>query len=47
MKTTPRQIVMILIGSAMLALFGASCSTVRGVGQDVGKAGEHIEDASR
>jgi predicted small secreted protein len=47
MKTTQKRIVMILIGSAMLALFGASCSTVRGFGRDVGTAGEHIEDASR
>lgn len=47
MKTTPKRIAIILIGSALLALFGTSCSTVRGVGKDVGAAGEHIEDAAR
>lgn len=47
MKTKQQRITILLLASALVALFGASCSTVRGVGQDVGKAGEHIEDASR
>lgn len=45
MKST--RITLILIASSLLAVFGASCSTVRGVGQDVGKVGDHIEDSSR
>ncbi len=47
MKTYKQRITLLVLASALLALFGASCSTVRGVGKDVGKAGEHIEDASR
>jgi predicted small secreted protein len=47
MKTSYQRITLLVLATALLALFGASCSTVRGVGQDVEKAGEHIEDASR
>ena len=38
---------MIILASALLAFFGTGCSTVRGFGRDVGKAGEHIEDSTR
>ncbi len=36
-----------MLASALLALFGAGCATVRGFGRDVGTAGEHIEDSTR
>lgn len=47
MKKTSQRIVLLAIASALAALFGTSCGTVRGVGKDVGKVGEHIEDSSR
>jgi len=37
-------------GAVLLALFAitvAGCNTVKGVGQDVQKAGEKIEDAAK
>ncbi|MDP3851075.1 MAG: entericidin A/B family lipoprotein [Luteolibacter sp.] len=47
MKTSPNRIVLLLLASVLLALFGAGCATVRGFGRDVGTAGEHIEDSTR
>ena len=47
MKTPYQRTILLILASALLALFGASCGTVRGFGRDVGKAGDNIEDASR
>ena len=44
MKASRKQLILILI-AALAALFGTSCRTVQGLGQDVEHAGEHIEDA--
>ncbi len=33
--------------AALLALAGAGCNTVHGVGQDLQKAGEKIQDAAK
>lgn len=35
------------IGILWLALMATACNTVKGVGQDLRKAGEKIEDAAR
>ena len=35
------------IGILALALLATGCNTVKGVGQDLRKAGEKIEDAAR
>ena len=45
MKASPKQLILILIAT-LAALFGTSCRTVQGLGQDVEHAGEHIEDAA-
>jgi predicted small secreted protein len=47
MKTSTKRILVLILTSAFFALFGASCSTVRGFGKDVEKTGEHIEDSAR
>jgi len=48
MKASRKQLILILIAAlaALAALFGTSCRTVQGLGQDVEHAGEHIEDAA-
>jgi predicted small secreted protein len=45
MKASRKQLILILIAT-LAALFGTSCRTVQGLGQDVEHAGEHIEDAA-
>jgi len=40
-----RTLISVLLVGAVLALAG--CNTVRGVGQDVQRAGEKIEDAAK
>lgn len=47
MKTTHQRMFLLILATALMALFGASCGTVRGFGRDVGRAGDNIEDASR
>jgi predicted small secreted protein len=47
MKTSSQRLAFLVLAAALTALIGSSCSTVRGVGKDVGKVGEHIEDSSR
>lgn len=47
MKNKLPRIVVLLIASAITMILGTSCGTVRGVGQDVGTAGDTIEDATR
>lgn len=38
---------MILLAALAALIAGTGCSTVRGVGKDVGKVGDHIEDSTR
>jgi predicted small secreted protein len=47
MKTTYQRLAILFIASAILTLAGTSCRTVRGLGQDVQHAGNHIEGAAR
>jgi predicted small secreted protein len=47
MKTSTKRILALILTSALFALFGSSCGTVRGFGKDVEKTGEHIEDSTR
>ena len=47
MKNKLTRLVVLLIASAITMILGTSCGTVRGVGQDVGTAGDTIEDATR
>jgi predicted small secreted protein len=47
MKTKTSRILILLLASAMLALFSAGCGTVRGFGRDVEHVGDHIERAAR
>jgi entericidin A len=35
-----------LFALALVALFAAGCNTIEGVGKDIGKAGETIENAA-
>ena len=35
-----------LLGLALLALFAVGCNTVEGLGKDISKAGETIENAA-
>lgn len=47
MKSKNKCTILILLASAIVALFGSSCRTVNGFGQDVDHVGEHIQHASR
>jgi predicted small secreted protein len=47
MKTSPKSIIILMIASALFALFGVSCGTVQGFGKDVEKAGENIEKSAQ
>ena len=38
---------LVKIGILCLAVMATACNTVKGVGQDLRKAGEKIEDAAR
>jgi predicted small secreted protein len=47
MKTPSKRILLHILAAMLVTLFAAGCSTVRGIGRDVGTAGEHIEDSTR
>lgn len=47
MKKSSKQLVLLVVASAMVALFSASCGTVNGFGKDVDTAGNEIQKASR
>lgn len=47
MKTSSKNIVLLVVASALLALFSASCGTVNGFGKDVDTAGNKIQHAAR
>ena len=36
-----------LLGIALLALFAVGCNTVEGMGKDISKAGDKIEEAAK
>ncbi len=45
--TTIQRISVFLLLSVLLVVFSTSCSTARGIGRDVGHAGNLIERAAR
>jgi len=45
--TTIQRISVFLLLSALLVVFSTSCGTARGIGHDVGHAGNLIERAAR
>lgn len=47
MKTTPKQLLILALAAAFIALLGSGCRTAQGFGRDVEHAGEHIEKAAR
>jgi predicted small secreted protein len=47
MKTPIKRLAILLLASALVALFGASCATTRGFGRDVETVGENIEKSAR
>ena len=47
MKTPSTRLISLVVASALVALFSASCGTVHGFGQDVDTAGDKIQHASR
>ena len=47
MKTTKIRTAILILTTALLALIGSSCRTVRGFGGDVGAVGGHIKDSTR
>ena len=47
MKSTHKRLLLLTLISALSALFGASCNTVRGVGRDVERAGNGIQKSTR
>jgi predicted small secreted protein len=47
MKTPLNRLAILLLASALVALFGASCATTRGFGRDVETVGEKIEESAR
>jgi predicted small secreted protein len=36
-----------LLSLLLVALFAVGCNTIEGMGKDIGKAGEKIEDAAK
>ena len=42
-----KKIILLLVSSAVLSFALAGCNTVKGVGQDLQKAGERIEDVAK
>lgn len=47
MKQTTLSLIFLVIASALWASMIIGCNTVRGVGKDVEKAGDHIQHATR
>jgi predicted small secreted protein len=47
MKTINIRTTILIFATALLALIGSSCRTVRGFGGDVGAVGGHIQDSTR
>lgn len=47
MKTKSKSIARLAIAAALFGIFASGCHTVRGIGQDVERTGEHIQHGSR
>ncbi len=47
MKTSPKRLLLLVLTSALWTIFGSSCNTVRGVGRDVERAGDGIQNSTR
>lgn len=47
MKTSLKPITVLVIISALVAVFSSSCGTIRGIGKDVGTVGHGIEKSTR
>lgn len=47
MKTSHKRLAILLFATVLSAIAGTSCRTVRGLGQDVEHAGNHIENAAQ
>ena len=47
MKPKYKRTIIILLTSALFAFFGMSCGTVHGIGHDVEKVGDNIQEAAR
>ncbi|MES2695273.1 MAG: entericidin A/B family lipoprotein [Verrucomicrobiota bacterium] len=45
MKTT--KLLSLLIATALFAMLGTGCNTTKGVGKDIEKAGDKIQDAAK
>jgi len=47
MKTQIKNTTILILASALVALFSTGCGTVRGIGKDVGTVGHGIEKSTR
>lgn len=47
LKYPMKKIIMLVVASLTVSLTLSGCNTVKGVGQDLQKAGERIEDVAR
>jgi len=47
MKKTPHHFILLLLVTALWSILGTSCNTIRGVGRDIERTGQHIERATR
>lgn len=47
MKSKTKRFALLLLGAALFALVGAGCNTVHGVGKDIDKLGDKIQEKSR
>jgi len=47
MNSNMKRFVLILIGTALLAIFSTACNTSKGFGKDVEKLGDKIQDKAR
>ncbi len=46
MKTSRKNLILLILASALFAAIGTSCGTVHGFGNDVENTGDHIKAAS-
>jgi len=46
MKTSAKRIAILVIASALAAIFSSSCRTMHGFGQDVETLGQNIEESA-
>jgi len=47
MNSNMKRFVLIMVGAALLAIFGAACNTSKGFGKDVEKLGDKIQEKAR